>query len=165
MVDCFCPKLSLLPSPHPHSKEGSSIPSSRAVWPWALSKTRLQDVPRPPATTRGGRTPLLSLRPAGFALRGPAVLSHTLPPSGFGERKPQKRSQDLCCSPTPPSCTCWDPACLCGPDVTTAGAAHPLCAVLQSPVPSGWWHPGGDDCPGRALRTKLWLHLGVGCSG
>lgn len=164
MVDCFCPKLSLLPSPHPHSKEGSSIPSSRAVWPWALSKTRLQDVPRPPATTRGRQNPSAEPPPSGFCTtrtRGPFPHAASI---WLWGKKPQKRSQDLCCSPTPPSCTCWDPACLCGPDVTTAGAAHPLCAVLQSPVPSGWWHPGGDDCPGRALRTKLWLHLGVGCS-
>lgn len=165
MVDCFCPKLSLLPSPHPHSKEGSSIPSSRAVWLWALSKTRLQDVPRPPATTRGRQNPSAEPPPSGFCTtrtRGPFPHAASI---WLWGKKPQKRSQDLCCSPTPPSCTCWDPACLCGPDVTTAGAAHPLCAVLQSPVPSGWWHPGGDDCPGRALRTKLWLHLGVGCSG
>lgn len=117
-----------------------------------------------PSDHPGRQNPSAEPPPSGFCTtrtRGPFPHAASI---WLWGKKPQKRSQDLCCSPTPPSCTCWDPACLCGPDVTTAGAAHPLCAVLQSPVPSGWWHPGGDDCPGRALRTKLWLHLGVGCS-
>lgn len=181
MVGCFCPKLSLLPSPRP--EEGSSVPWPHGAWrgpaPRSSRTSPAHPVchPLPSSTPRRPEPALEPRSPAGFALGGPGDLPL---PASFWGKNPQKRGRALCCSFTPLSCASrWGrmrssvggtltlrvPPGSCHPVVTTARSPTPVCRpprALRSPAPPG---AGGIlttmTVPGRAARTKFRLLLGT----